>query len=133
LLFILPKNNQYIILENTVVKNSEIKVRVGLNAEQVPVKLEWMAEDNPEGAKWSEIKGMLFSIFDKDSRDTLKIDLWTDEMRVDEMNRFFYQALRSMTDTFYRATQNAEMANEMQGFVQYFGEKTNVLQKEDQQ
>jgi gliding motility-associated protein GldC len=133
LFFILPKNNHYIILENTVVKNSEIKVRVGLNAEQVPVKLEWMAEDNPEGAKWSEIKGMLFSIFDKDSRDTLKIDLWTDEMRVDEMNRFFYQALRSMTDTFYRATQNAEMANEMQGFVQYFGEKTNVLQKEDQQ
>ncbi len=119
-------------MENTVVKNSEIKVRVGLNAEQVPVKLEWMAEDNPDGAKWSEIKGMLFSIFDKDSRDTLKIDLWTDEMRVDEMNRFFYQTLRSMTDTFYRATQNAEMANEMQGFVQYFGEKTNVLQKEDE-
>ena len=116
-------------MDNIVVKNSEIKVRVGLNAEQVPVKLEWMAEDNPEGAKWSEVKAMLFSIFDKDSRDTLKIDLWTDEMRVDEMNRFFYQALRSMTDSYFRATQNTEMANQMQSFVQYFGEETKVLEK----
>ena len=119
-------------MDNTIVKNSEIKVRVGLNAEQVPVKLEWLAEDNPDGTKWSEVKAMLFSIFDKDSRDTLKIDLWTDEMRVDEMNRFFYQALRSMTDSYFRATQNTEMANQMQSFVQYFGEETKVLQKEEE-
>ena len=118
-------------MDTIIVKNSEIKVRVGLNAEQVPVKLEWMAEDNPEGAKWSEVKAMLFSIFDKDSRDTLKIDLWTDEMRVDEMNRFFYQALRSMTDSYFRATQNTEMANQMQSFVQYFGEETKVLEKDE--
>ena len=118
-------------MDNIVVKNSEIKVRVGLNAEQVPVKLEWLAEDNPDGAKWSEVKAMLFSIFDKDSRDTLKIDLWTDEMRVDEMNRFFYQAFRSMTDTYFRATQNTEMANQMQSFVQYFGEETKVLEKDE--
>jgi gliding motility-associated protein GldC len=117
-------------MDKVVVKNSEIKVRVGLNAEQVPVRLDWMAEDDPAGAKWSEIKAMLFSIFDKDSRDTLKIDLWTNEMRVDEMNRFYYQVFRSMTDTYFQATQNAEMANEMRSFVQYFGEKTEVLIEE---
>jgi gliding motility-associated protein GldC len=117
---------------NTVVKNSEITVRVGLNSEQMPVKIEWAAEDNPDGDKWQEVKAMLFSIFDKDTRDTLKIDLWTNEMRVDEMNRFYYQALRSMTDTFHNATQNTEMANQMASFVQYFGEQTGVLQKENE-
>jgi gliding motility-associated protein GldC len=117
-------------MDKVVVKNSEIKVRVGLNAEQVPVKLEWMAEDDPSGSNWFEIKAMMFSVFDKDTRDTLKIDLWTNEMRVDEMNRFFYQMFRSMTDTYHQATQNTELANEMQRFVQYFGEKSEVLGKD---
>jgi gliding motility-associated protein GldC len=117
-------------MEETIIKTSEIKVKVGLNQEMMPTKLLWAADDNPTG-EWSEVKAMLFSVFDKDSRDTLKIDLWTDEMRVDEMNRFMYQTLRSMTDTFYRATQNTEMANHMMSFVQYFGEQTEVLKKED--
>jgi len=72
---------------------------------------------------------MLLSIFDRESMETLKIDLWTKDMQVIEMDRFFFQTLRAMADTYYKATQNAQLANEMQRFVQYFGEKTEILPK----
>ena len=106
-----------------------IKVDVTLDDENVPEIIEWRADDHPE-AKAQECKAMLLAFFDRDSKDTLKIDLWTKEMQVNEMDRFFFQTLRAMADTYYKATNNAEMASHMQRFVQYFGEKTQILESE---
>lgn len=112
-----------------VSKKSQIKIGIGLNEENVPVKINWEATDNPNGPGKRDAKAFLLSIFDEESKDTLKIDLWTTEMQVMEMDRFFYQTLRALADTYFKATQNAQMATDMQRFVQYFGEKTEVLPK----
>ena len=111
------------------VKESEIKITVGLNSENVPVSMHWQADDNPESQVPQACKAMILALFDKESLDTLRIDLWTKDMMVNEMDRFFFQTLRAMADTYYRATQNVELANEMQRFVQYFGEKTEIIPK----
>jgi gliding motility-associated protein GldC len=111
-------------------KSSNITVKVGLSSDKIPVKIEWMADDDPSDTGWTEIKAMMISLFDLDTRDTLRIDLWTKEMRVDEMDRFMFQTLRAMADTYHRATQNAELANEMQHFVDYFGKKTGIITAE---
>ncbi|MGI9160178.1 MAG: hypothetical protein ACR2K1_10550, partial [Saprospiraceae bacterium] len=70
------------------------------------------------------------ALFDQEHRDTLRIDLWTKEMQVMEMDRFMYQMLRSLSQTYLRATQNKELAEEMAKFAHYFGEKTEILPKE---
>lgn len=114
-----------------VKKKSNINITVGLNEENVPVSLHWQAEDNPSHVQPAECKGLLLSLFDKEHHDTLKIDLWTKDMQVNEMDRFFYQTLRAMCDTYYKATQNGALANDMQRFVQYFGEKTDILPKQE--
>ena len=114
--------------KDTIVKTSNIKIAVGLDKANVPISIKWNADDNTE-SKPMETKAFLLSIFDKESKDTLKIDLWTNEMQVVEMDRFFYQSLRAMADTYYKATQNRELAVDMQKFVQYFGEKTEIIEK----
>ncbi|MGA1582568.1 MAG: hypothetical protein ACO4CH_04870 [Saprospiraceae bacterium] len=48
-------------------------------------------------------------------------------MQVGEMDRFMYHTLRALGDTYYKATQNEGLANEFQRFVQFFGEKTEVI------
>jgi hypothetical protein len=35
-----------------------------------------------------------------------------------------------MADTYQRATQNNQLANDMQKFVNYFGEKTEIIKPE---
>ena len=112
-----------------VTKTSEIKLTVGLDKESVPVKINWATADGPNGPVDSEAKAFLLSIFDKESKDTLKIDLWTKEMQVNEMDRFFFQTLRAMSDTYFKATQNSQLATDMQRFVQYFGEQTEIIPK----
>lgn len=115
--------------KDQVVKSSKIEIEIGLNEQSVPVRIDWKAEDNPSGNDLQECKAMLLSMFDADKKETLKIDLWTTEMQVNEMDRFFYQTLRGMADTYFRATQNKELAGDMQRFVQYFGEKTEIIPK----
>jgi gliding motility-associated protein GldC len=72
---------------------------------------------------------MLLALFDRETLDTLKIDLWTRDMQVMEMDRFFFQTLRSLADTYYRATQNSQLSTDFQRFVQYFGEQTEIIPK----
>lgn len=115
----------------SVVKNSEIKINVGLDAQKVPVEMKWTAPDGADGGGEREVKAMLLSLFDKEYKDTYKIDLWTNEMQVVEMDRFFYQTLRAMADTYYKATQNKDLAVDMQRFVQYFGEETEIIPKSE--
>ncbi|WCL82460.1 gliding motility protein GldC [Saprospira sp. CCB-QB6] len=110
-----------------VVQENNIQLTVGLNADRTPVKIEWEASDSQNGPE--ECKAMLISLFDKAHKDTLKIDLWTLDMQVNEMDRFMYQTLRGLADTYYRATNNQQLSNDFMRFVQYFGEKTETLPK----
>ncbi|TNE59039.1 MAG: gliding motility protein GldC [Bacteroidetes bacterium] len=114
---------------NEIANTSDITIRVGLDKERVPVKIEWSASDMHKDGKLEECKALAVALFDKEHRDTLRIDLWTKEMQVQEMDRFVYQTLRSLSQTYFRATQNKKMAEEMAKFAHYFGEETEIIPK----
>lgn len=114
---------------NEIEKTSDITIRVSLDQERVPTRIAWSATDMHESGKMDECKAMAIALFDKEHRDTLRIDLWTKEMQVQEMDRFMYQILRSLSQTYLRATQNKDMAEELAKFAHYFGEKTEIIPK----
>ena len=103
---------------------SEIKIIVELDENRVPEKLTWSAQDG--GVEQEEAKAMMFSVWDSKVQETLRIDLWTKDMPVDEMKLFFHQTLVAMSDTFQRATQDEKMADTMKDFCDYFAEKLEL-------
>lgn len=103
---------------------SEIKFLVELDENRVPEKLTWTAQDG--GVQLEEAKAMLLSIWDGKAQETLRIDLWTKEMPVDEMKVFFHQTLVALADTYQRATQDEKMADTMRDFCEYFAEKLEL-------
>lgn len=103
---------------------SEIKFTVELDENRVPEKLMWTAQDG--GIQLEEAKAMLLSIWDSNAKETLRIDLWTKDMPVDEMKIFFHQTLVAMADTFERATQDEKMSGTMRDFCDYFAEKLEL-------
>ena len=109
--------------------SSEIIVRIDLDADRVPAKIEWQASEAGQ-VHPAESKSVFLSLLDKETLDTSTLFLWTKECQVAEMDRNIYYALASMTDGYFRATQNTELANEMRRFVQYFGEKTGIIKTE---
>ena len=107
-------------------KKSEIKLSITLDESKQPVAIHWKADDSGiEGMQ--EAKSMMLALWDKKEKSTMRIDLWTTEMMVEEMQFFFYETLASMADTYLRATNDNVMAEEMRKFAKIFGEKTKVL------
>jgi gliding motility-associated protein GldC len=107
-------------------KNSEIKFTVALDENNLPEKIDWSATD---GGEKSTSKAVMITLWDANEKNTLRIDLWTKDMMVDEMKIFYHQCLLSMADTFERATNESEISREMRGFAQHFGEKMNLIKK----
>ncbi len=113
------------------ITKSTIEVEVELDKEMMPVQIRWKSEANPQGPDYVECKAFSLALFDKEYKDTFKIDLWTKEMQVVEMDRFIFQTLRSLSDTYFKATKNHELANEMQMFVDHFGRRTGIITEEN--
>lgn len=103
---------------------SDINISVELDENRVPEKLKWSAQDG--GVDNEEAKALLLSIWDSKNQETLRIDLWTKDMPVDEMKVFFHQTLVAMSDTFNKATQDEKMTATMRDFCDYFAEKLEL-------
>jgi gliding motility-associated protein GldC len=103
---------------------SEIVLNIELDENRVPEKLNWTAKDG--GIKNEEAKAVMLSVWDSKKQESLRIDLWTKDMPVDEMKVFFHQTLVAMSDTFNRATQDERMTATMKDFCDYFEEKLEL-------
>lgn len=104
---------------------SEIKFTVELDENKIPEKLTWTAQDG--GVETQAAKAIMLSIWDSKVQETLRIDLWTKDMPVDEMKLFFHQTLVAMADTYQRATDDEKMAGTMRDFCDYFAEKLDLI------
>lgn len=103
---------------------SEISLTIELDENRVPEKLYWSAPDG--GVNNEESKAIMLSVWDYKNQESMRIDLWTKDMPVDEMKTFFHQTLVSMADTFERATGDKKMTDTMKDFCDYFAEKLEL-------
>ena len=108
--------------------NSQININVTLDENKVPEKLEWKATDL--AMELEAVKGIMLSMWDPAQQNSLRIDLWTKDMSVDEMKLFFHQTLVTMADTYERATGDNLLSEDMRDFCFYFAKKTNIVKEE---
>lgn len=103
---------------------SSIELKVELDENRIPEKLHWTAADG--GIKNQEAKAMMLSVWDDKTKETLRIDLWTKDMPVDNMKVFFHQTLVAMSNSFNKATHDDKMTATMKDFCDYFAEKMEL-------
>ncbi len=105
-------------------KTSKIELNIELDANKIPERIKWSAEDG--GIVNAEAKALMLSVWDNKTKETLRIDLWTKDMQVDDMKIFFHQTLVAMSDSFNRSTQDDKMTATMKEFCDYFAEKLEL-------
>lgn len=105
-------------------KTTTIEIEVGLDENQVPVKMDWKASD---GGGEGECKAFMLSLWDGADENAMRIDLWDKEMSVYDMQRFFHQTILTMADTYDRATGQKEISSEMRDYAKSFGEKAGII------
>ena len=107
-------------------KNSEINIKIGSDEKNNPEQLSWMATDSgiPEHR---EVKAMMLSFWDVKENNSMRIDLWNKDLMVEEMYFFVYQNMISMSEAMVRATNDNELAKDMQDFAAFFAKKSGII------
>lgn len=105
-------------------KTSEINFKVTVDENHLPTNIKWSAPDSGES---SECKSVMISLWDAKENNTLRIDLWTKEMSIDEMKKFYHQNIMTLTDTYVRATNDNTTAEAVRQFFQQMGKDLGVL------
>ena len=108
-------------------RESEINFKIKLDENQVPESIEWTAEGSEKDQK-SISKAINLAIWDEEENNTLRIDLWTKGMMVDEMKMFFYQTLVTMADNFQKATGEDEIVEDLRDYCAHFADKMKLEQ-----
>ncbi len=105
-------------------KQTEINFKVSLDANNLPVQIDWTA---PDAGQKSSCKSMMVALWDEKENNTLRIDLWTKTMSVDEMKKFYIQNILTLSDTYLKATNDEATTALVKDFFSEVGKKLGVL------
>ena len=109
---------------------SKIRISVFKENEQIE-RISWTADDAAV-AKEEDAKAMILAFWDAESKNSMRIDLWTKDMTINDMNDFFFQTLLSMADSYKNATQDENLMAEIKIFAQQFADKAYKAEQKRQ-
>ncbi len=108
-------------------RNSQIRINVAQSDDAVEA-IRWEADDSGTPGTHNA-KGMILALWDAEVRQALRIDLWTQDMSIDDMNDFIFQTLVSLADTYHKATNNEAIMAEIKHFAQDFAERASRVEQ----
>ena len=93
-------------------KKSSIVFNVELDQGNIPNRITWDATDKPDEGT-PETKSISISLWDHLQKNTMRIDLWTKDMPVDEMKRFYLDCLGGIAQSVLTSTGDETMSTEI--------------------
>ena len=108
-------------------KKAEIKLTIELDDQNIPENILWESTDS-QTKEALPVKSMMLALWDHNYKNSLRIDLWTKDMPVDEMKRFFYETLQTMGDSFLRATGEEAIVEDLRDYCAHIAEKMELTE-----
>ena len=101
----------------------KITFEVELDENNLPTSINMITseEENPN------IRSIILSAWDSKLNESLRIDLWTKNMMVNDMNIMFHQSLIGMANSLQRSTGNIKLSNALKDYCAFFAEQTKIL------
>lgn len=93
-------------------KKSSIQFSIELDQNNIPDRILWDATDKPDPGL-TETKAISVALWDHKQKNTLRIDLWTKDMPVVEMKRFYIDCLGGFAQSALTATGDEFISNEI--------------------
>ncbi len=102
---------------------AEIRFQIELDDANVPETIVWGEE---EGKEVQAAKAVCIAVYDPVEQNTMRIDLWTKDMGMDEMKGFYLSAMAGMADSIQDATGDTELGGAIMELCERFGSQDTV-------
>jgi len=96
-----------------------------LDENNVPTKIVMNSSDKQ--AENINLKSVMIAGWDEKTKETLRVDLWTKDMMVDEMFVMYHQTLMSMASTLEKSTGHDKLAGALKDYCEFFAEQTKII------
>lgn len=100
-------------------KKSRIQFEVELDDQNIPENIYWQATDKEDDGL-DQTKSISLSLWDHFNKNTMRIDLWTKDMPIDEQKRFYVDCIGGLAQSVLTATGDEFMAGEMNKLCEKF-------------
>ena len=107
-------------------KKSTLKFDLELDENTLPKKIIMNSSDNQ--AKDVLLKSVMIAGWDAETKETLRVDLWTKDMMVNEMFIMYHQTLVSMSNTLEKSTGHDKLAGALKDYCEFFAQETKIIQ-----
>jgi gliding motility-associated protein GldC len=107
-------------------KKSTLKFDLELDENNVPKKIIMNSSDNQDDNIL--LKSVIIAAWDEKTKETLRVDLWTKDMMVNEMFIMYHQTLMSMANTLSKSTSQDKLAGALRDYCAFFAQETKIIQ-----
>lgn len=118
---------KYFYNQNTNHNMSDSKLTFDLELDEnnVPKKITMNSSDKQ--ADNVHLKSLMIAGWDETTKETLRVDLWTKDMMVNEMFIMYHQTLMSMANTLEKSTGHDKLAGALKDYCRFFAEQTKII------
>ena len=102
----------------------KIRFEIELDENHLPVNIEMSSSDDAANEK--NIKTLMISAWAAQTKETLRIDLWTKDMPVNDMFIMYHQTMTGMAISLEKATGNERLAGALRDYCDFFAEQTKI-------
>jgi len=101
-----------------------IKFEIDVDENHLPLNIEMKSS---EGASDDDnLKALMLSAWAAKTKETLRVDLWTKDMPVNEMFIMYHQTLMGMASTLERSTGQSKLADALRDYCAFFAKETKI-------
>ena len=100
-----------------------LKFNIEIDENHLPLSIGMESKDIHE----KNIKALLVSAWESTKKETLRVDLWTKDMPINEMFIMYHQTLMSMANTLEKSTGHDKLAGALKDYCEFFAEQTKII------
>ena len=82
---------------------SNLNIVFDLDENQIPDKISWESLTDSKKSK-HDAKAAFLSFWDRNDENAMSLNLWTKDISIEEMSKFYFQTFITMADNFEKAT-----------------------------
>ena len=102
-----------------------LKFEIELDENHLPLNIIMNSGEN--NVNEDRVKALMISAWSAYSKETLRIDLWTKDMPVNDMYIMFHQTMLGMAVSLEKSTGHNKLAGALRDYCHFFAEQTKII------
>ena len=102
-----------------------LKFEVELDENNLPNSIKMLEEKASNSS--IDLKALMISAWDAKRKETLRVDIWTKDMPVNDMFIMYHQNMMGMATSLEKSTGQNKLANALRDYCDFFAKETKIL------